>query len=246
MKNPICISTGFVYKFSEDMNEKIIMLKDFSSEGMELCFADADDLLNFSINKENLKCLQSLKFNSIHAPWMNIDYGENEKCKNTLIIVEKLYKQIRARNVNFHIFDTEKMKEIKIFNKYDFIFSIENDDGRRLEKPGLNTVGKIAKALMISKNSKFTFDFAHALAVSSKDMPEFINKFKNRLSQIHLSYLDKDMRDHWFLFKHDAPKLRKLLSYIKEVNVPVVLECVASDRSEIQLIKKEIEYIKSI
>lgn len=227
------------------MNEKINILKGFPVDGIEVCFTDADDLLNFSINEENLKYLQGLKFNSIHAPWQNVDYGENEKCRNVLATIEKLYKQINARNVNFHIPDIEKVKETGIFNKYNFIFSIENDDGRRLGVPGLNTVEKIAKALVINKNFKFTFDFAHALATYPKEIPEFIDKFKNKLSQIHLAYLaNNGMKDHYFLFKNDTPELRQLLGCLKEVSVPIILECVVADKKEIKLIKNEINWLK--
>lgn len=245
MKHPICISTGFVYKFSEDMNEKINILRNFPVDGIEVCFANAGELLDFSINKENLNYLQGLKFNSIHAPWQNVDYGENEKCRNVLAAIEKLYKQINARNVNFHIPDIEKVKETGIFNKYNFIFSIENDDGRRLGVPGLNTVEKIAKALTINKNFKFTFDFAHALATYSEEIPAFIDKFRNKLSQIHLAYLaDNGMKDHYFLFKNDTPKLRRVLNYVKEVSVPIILECVATNKEEIKLIADEIDWLK--
>jgi len=57
MKNPICISTGSVYKLSKDMNEKIGMLKNFSIDGIELCFICPENLLNFVINQENLRYL---------------------------------------------------------------------------------------------------------------------------------------------------------------------------------------------
>lgn len=246
MKNPICISTGLVYKLNEGMNKKIAMLRDFSIDGMELCFADADDLLNFSINEANLKYLQSFKFNSIHAPWKNIDYGNNNKCKKTLIVIEKLYKEINAINVSFHIFGVEKIKETKIFNEYDFIFSIENNDSGRLKRPGLDTVEKIKKALTINPNFKFTFDFAHALVTSPQEIPVFINKFKNKLTQIHLSYLTKQMKDHWFLHKYDSKEMRNLLNHLKNTNAPIVLECVASNWEEMALVKKEMEYVKSI
>lgn len=244
MKNPVCISTGLVYLITNDRNEMIEMLRKFSPDGIELSLADPQYVFDFSINKENLEYLRTLKFNSIHAPWKDIDYGDNQKCKDTLKAIEDLYKKIKARNVNFHLFDVNKAENTKVFNNYNFNFSVENDDFRI---PGLNTVKKIDRVLKANKNLKFTFDFAHALSVSPKEIPEFINKFKSRLSQIHLSYLTKnDMKDHWFLFKHDTPKLRQLLSHIKETDVPIVLECVASDQNEIQLIKEEIKYIKTL
>ena len=64
--------------------------------------------------------------------------------------------------------------------------------------------------------------------------------------EVHLAMLNKNLKDHWFLHKYDSKEMRNLLNYIKDTDVPIVLECVASNQSEIQLIKKEIEYIKAI
>jgi hypothetical protein len=79
MQNPICISTGCLYKLLEDRNEMVKELRKFSPAGIELSFAYPEYLLNFDLDKDNLEYLRSLKFNSIHAPWENITYGENGK-----------------------------------------------------------------------------------------------------------------------------------------------------------------------
>jgi len=141
------------------------------------------------------------------------------------------------------IFHPEKINDFKILKNYDFAASIENKDWRY---NSVNTVEKIEAILNENKNLKFTFDFAHALTVSSDDIPVYINKFKDRLITIHLSMLNKNLKDHWFLYKYDSKEMRDLLSHLKNIDVPIVLECVASDWSEVLLIKKEIEYIKKI
>ncbi len=243
MKNPICISTGLVYLLTNDKNKIIEIIREFSPDGIELSFADPQYIFDFSITKENLEYLQSLKFNSIHGPWKNIEYGDNHKCKDVLKSIEDLYKKIGARNVNFHLFDVNKAEDTKVFNKYNFNFSVENDDFRN---PGLNTVEKIDKVLRANEKLKFTFDFAHALVASPQEIPVFINRFRDKLAQVHLSYLTKEMKDHWFLHKYDSKEMRDLLNYLKSTNVPIVLECVASNWEEISLVKKEIEYIKAI
>ena len=102
MKNPICISTGFLYRLTNDRNEMIKRIREFSPYGIELSFAYPQYLFDFVINKDNLDYLQSLKFNSIHVPWKEITYGSNQKTKNVLEAIEKLYKQINAKNVVFH------------------------------------------------------------------------------------------------------------------------------------------------
>ncbi len=239
MQNPICISTGFLYRFMNDRNEMIQKIKKFLPDGIELSFAYPHQLLSFKISEENLKYLQSLKYNSIHAPWKEIIYGKNKECGEVLKTIEELYKQINARNVVFH---KSPQDDMNILKKYDFVASIENNDWRK----GLNTPIQIEEILRKNKNLMFTFDFAHALTVSSDDIFVYINKFKDRLIEIHLSMLNKKLKDHYFLYKFDNPKLRKLIGNLKNVNAPIVLECVASDLNEIRLIKKEIEYIRKI
>jgi len=74
MKNPICISTGFLYRLMNDRNEMIRKIKEFSPDGIELSFAYPEYLSDFILSEENLKYLQSLKFISIHSPWKEISY----------------------------------------------------------------------------------------------------------------------------------------------------------------------------
>ena len=93
---------------------------------------------------------------------------------------------------------------------------------------------------------KFTFDFAHALTVSSNDIPLYIDKFKDKIIEIHLAMLNRNLKDHWFLHKYDSTEIRNLLNHLKNIKAPIILECVASNNDEVQLIKKEIEYIKEI
>ena len=97
-----------------------------------------------------------------------------------------------------------------------------------------------------NQNLKFTFDFAHAITISSEDIPLYINRFKDRLAEVHLAMLNRNLKDHWFLHKYDSPEIRNLLKHIKNIDVPVILECVASTDDEVELIKKEMEYIKEI
>jgi len=240
MKNPICISTGFLYRLTNDRNEMIKRIREFSPYGIELSFAYPQYLFDFVINKDNLDYLQSLKFNSIHVPWKEITYGSNQKTKNVLEAIEKLYKQINAKNVVFH---KEQIENIQIITNYDFTASIENGDWKELAG---NNVEKIQGILKENPKLKFTFDFAHALTVSSNDIPLYIDKFKDKIIEIHLAMLNRNLKDHWFLHKYDSTEIRNLLNHLKNIKAPIILECVASNNDEVQLIKKEIEYIKEI
>jgi hypothetical protein len=239
MDNPICISTGAVYKLTEDMNEKIGLVKEFSPDGIELCFADARYLIDFQISKENLSYLCGLKSVSIHAPWLGIRYSENPRCQDVLKAIKDLYYLINARNVVFH---ADFVGDFDVFRNCDFIYSIENNDWRH----PFNTVSEIGVLLSENERIKFTFDFAHALSVLPASVPNFINHFKDKIIQVHLSYHGRELSGHWFLHKYDSEEMRNLIKQLKILDVSIVLECVANDENELSLIQNEIEYVREV
>ena len=237
MRNPICISTGCVYKLSDDRNDLIEELRKLSPKGIELSFAYPEYLLEFDISKNNLDYLRTLKFNSIHSPWENIIYGKNKTSEEVLNKISELYQQINARNVVFH---KKQIENYNLIVDNNFVASIENDDWRKSK----HSVEDIKIILDENKRFKFTFDFAHALSVSSSDVPQYINYFKDRLIEIHLSIIDKESEKHDFLHKYDNIEIRKLLRLLKDSSIPVILESVVSGLEEIELLKREMEYIE--
>lgn len=238
MNNPICISTGCVYRLFKDRNESIKLLRQFSPAGIEVSFAYPRYLFDFEIEEDNLKYLKSLKFNSIHAPWKDFIYEDNEDSRKILKIISRLYKDINARNVVFH---KDSIKDYNFIANNEFVVSLENDDWR---KPN-NTMDYLKNILDNNKKFKFTFDFAHAMSTSA-DVAKYIDCLKDRLIEVHLSIIDKNSKQHSFLHKNDSNELRALLQNLKSVSAPVILECAISNNNEIELIKKEIEYIQRI
>jgi len=237
------ISTGFNYKISADMNEQIKIIRNLSLEGLinglELNFAFPEKLLNFKISEKNLQYLRSLKFVSIHLPWKDIIYSDNLKAREFLSSAENLYKKINGKNATVH---TDEIKNFSVFNDYNMKISIENDD----YKKGANTVEQIQILLNKNKNLKLTFDFAHALSISSSEIQKYLDRFKNEISEIHLAMLDREMKDHWFLHKFDNNQMARLIKSLSSLDAPIILECVAGDISELPLIIEEIKYIKNI
>jgi len=236
MKNPISISTGFVYKISEDMNEKIRLLKSFSADGIELCFAFSRDLINFKITQDNLEYLRNKRI-TIHAPWKDIVYGNNLNCINTLNSIQELYNKTNAVLVNL---DKRQEDDLNILKNYNFFSTIENEDW----KQGITSTKQMQEILKQNPNLGFTFDFAHALSISIELTTEYLIKLRSKMAQIHIAYLDKTMTDHDFLHRHNNKKIECLLKIIPE-NIPLVLEAVASDETDLSLIKKEIDYLRN-
>lgn len=240
MENPICISTGSVHKIFKDRhNEKIEALQRFSPAGLELSFFSPEYLLDFEISKDNLRYPQTLKFNSIHAPVCDIVYGDNKKCKKVLKKISELYKQISARNVVFH---KDQIEDYSVITGYDFVASIENDDWTKPK----NTIEDMKNILDNNREFKLTFDFAHAIATSS-DISEYINYFKDRIIEIHISIIPiKELGNHTFLYKYNNEEIRRLMQPLKTVDVPLVLECEVPNVKEIELIGKEMDFLKKI
>lgn len=239
MINTICLATGNLHKIYKDRNKILPKLLDFSPDGVEINFAFPGYIYDFRPTKVEIAKLRKLKFVSIHAPCLDIEWGDNPESQKALQTIEKIYQKVGAKNVVFH---ENVDDDLSVTKKYNFNSSIENDD-RRYK---LNTPAKIANALKKYPHMKFTFDFAHALTVSPDDILEYIKRFKNKIAEVHLSWLGKRIADHRFLHKHDGIKIRKLLKTIKNLQVPLVLESVVENKSQFNLIQEEINYLRSL
>jgi hypothetical protein len=236
MNNPISISTGCIHKFSDDRNILIEELKNMPVQGIELSFAHPNYLLDFNINKDNLEYLQGLRYNSIHAPWIDIKYGNNDVSKKVLVAIENIFKLIKAQCVVFH---EEQIEDYKFIMNSNFLPAIENDDWL---KPKHNTED-IRNILNSNQKFKFILDFAHAMTVSHADVITYFNEFKDKLAEVHLSVINKESGKHDFLYKNKDKEINDLVSNLENGFMPVVLEGIASSLNDI---KEEIEYIRLV
>jgi hypothetical protein len=214
----------------------IEMLRKFSPDGIEISFADPDYLFQFDISDENVEYLKTLPYVTIHAPWKNIRYSDNEVCAKTLKAIEALYNKIDAKNVTIHSLEVD---DYKVLNDCKFKISTENEDYRKPCKTPLE-IGEVLK-----KNPKigFTFDFAHGMTVDLGMTDNFLNFAQ--LQQVHLAYFDDTLSDHFFLCKHKSDEIEEQIKKIPE-NVPLVLEAVAEKKEQIAWVKDEIEYLRGL
>ena len=210
-------------------------------DGIELCIAFADAVLAFEPDKDLVKYLRTLKNVTIHAPWMGIQYGD-EYSKKVLKKIEELCRVLWANDVIIHGWWTD---DYELFREYDFNVLVENED---YKFPLGNTPDKLGKILTENPDIGFNFDFAHALTIWPQATREFIDRFQSRIVRVHMSNLPmiERIKDHNFLHRDASDETLKLLQYFKErVNAPLTLECVAGTEAEIDLIQKEIEFIRA-
>lgn len=237
MENLISISTGLVYKFITDRNEMIRKLRQFSPDGIELSFAAPEYLFNFSVTADNRAYLRSLPYVTIHAPWKTVVYGPGGNGQSVVAAIEKLYSEINAKNVTVH---ASEVQDFEMFHSPRCQGAVENDDWRK----GANRLEQIEAILRRYPWLKFTFDFAHALTISEDEPKAYLEKLGPRMSQIHLSYFDRKLKDHHFLCRHRNAQIDVLTKLAVTAGKPLVLECVAGTEAEIPWVSEEIKYIR--
>lgn len=244
MKNPICLSTGSVYKFYSDFNDRIAKVREFDPDGVEVCFALASEVRDFVFSKSNLGYLQSLPFVSLHAPMQEIVYRDDEETRTILAKLETLARQVKAQNVVFH---RDTIKNLDLLRDYSFVVSLENSDFR---KNVMQTVAEVKAEFVQNPDFKFTFDFAHAYGLDPDSIPNFITELKDKIIEFHVAFLDKAIGDrpsyHWFLHKNDSEQVRSLLRHLDSPKTPIVIESTAAEEHEVDWLKQEIEYLRQI
>jgi len=238
MKAPISISTGLVYRLTEDFNERIDMLKKFQPDGVEINFAHPQYVLDFKLSPTNEKFLKSLKFVTIHAPWREISWGKDDLSLAVLKALNELYLKIGAKNINFHV----PITDFNQLTKYDFQASIENDDYKAATPA--KSVDELDDILKNNDKLKFVFDFAHALTVYPEEIPRFLSELGDKICAIHISYLDKKMKDHGFLSQQNDRKLDELTKLVVASGKPLIIESVASNKTEVELVRQELKFLR--
>lgn len=241
MENKISISTGLVYKLTSNRDEMVDILRLFKPGGIEFCLAFPEYIETFDLNGENLDYVRSLGRVSIHGPWVGMNYGNNEKSKAVLKGLKKIVDLLDAANVNF---DSGEISDFKIFSKADFPVTIENEDWRKK----LNRPDDFVKIIKDNPFLNYNLDIAHAMTVDINDVKTYFDLFGDKISQIHLSYLTKELKDHRFIHNLGEEDRGRVIEVFKWVpkKIPVVLECVADDEKEVSWIAKEIDYLRSI
>lgn len=80
---PVCISTGCCVDLGLDRLGSIYFLEKYweKIDGVELVFAFPSEALEFEFDKKAIVFLQSLEHNSIHAPFKEVAYENNDKQK---------------------------------------------------------------------------------------------------------------------------------------------------------------------
>lgn len=205
----IGFSTGSLAK--GDFQQALAMLKNSSANVIELS-ALRENELNFLIESFDKLELSQFKYISFHAPSKLSSFSEDDLIHELLKIKEKSL---------YIIVHPDIIKDFSKWNVLGKYLCIENMDKRK--SIGCTTYD-LERIFNLLPEASFCLDLAHARQVDSTMSEAFmmINKFKNKLVQIHLS----DVNSNSY---HEPLNFEAILSYLKvtpfiDSNLPVVLE----------------------
>ena len=236
MKRIISVSTGLLYRITEDKNEQIERIRPFSPKGIELMLNSPESVRKIKLKEENISYLRSLEFVTIHAPSASgVIYQNDKETEGLLEKLSFLYNEVGAKNITFHI---DQITDCDILSSYPWQYSVENSDNRKScgQKPE-----EMEKFLIKDNQAKFTFDFAHAMQVN----PDYVKKFlelKEKISEIHVSVCQTQLKEHHFISRNLTKIIEKKLNLLP-AGCPFVTEAVAISEEEVPYIKTEILFL---
>ncbi|MDD3159977.1 MAG: hypothetical protein PHQ98_03350 [Candidatus ainarchaeum sp.] len=234
----IAISTGSCFDLKLSFQDRIRFIQKFSVDGIELLFASPKDLLEFEFDKDTFEFVNSLKFKSIHMPFNDIEYKDDELTKKVIDKATKLSIQIK---IDYLVFHPNNVKDYSVLN-YDLKNCIENLNSNEKNK-GYCTVQEIKQIFDRNPKLYFILDTCHVFQ-NNIELNDFLI-FKEKLLGIHLATQWKQgerIRTHGFL-QENLEQLEKIKPLLK-LNVIKIIE---SDfyPEKVPMIKKEIELIKN-
>lgn len=229
---------GNIWRWGANINraELVSYAQKLDVSGVEITFAKKEELYNFKLNKKQIKRFRELDYVSIHAPFRLVRRADNEKeVLKQLDYIEYFYKKINAQNVIIH---PNELPKPGILRRYKMKFSTEN-----LPKKRHVDIKKMSAILKKYKNLGLCLDVAHAYYWSKYETGRLVRKFRDRITQVHLSGNYKK-EDHVSLRKV-SPEFMKSIEPIKKLNVPIVIEEDIKVKN-VKWVEKEIGYIKSL
>lgn len=230
-------ATGNIWRWNDDPNRNALLdpIRSLDISGVELTFSSKEELYAFRPSKINREWLKSLDYVTIHAPFTLLAGGFDEtELMRQLECLSVLYHQIDAKNVVIHperpVFDGNYL------DRCDFQISTENlPRGFGISSDDLMVYLERFPRMMLC------LDVAHAYFWGKRETGRLIERFGDRISQIHFSGTYRQ-QDHLSLQIVSRDFLRSICP-LKTLPVPIVIE-EDMDVSPMSYIINEINYIK--
>ena len=237
----VSISTGSVRHVASSVLEAVHFVEEnFSGlvNGVELFFWNLRDFESFELDDKATTFLQSLEFNTLHAPIKEMEYGENQA---TAGVLEKIGRIGKAISIELVVFHPNHVKDFSTVVGRGFRACVENlPDGE--SKKGWQHPKEFQEFFKKWPQLGFCFDVNHSMANGIKPA-EFISLLSKKIEYIHLNATAKPGdAGHELLVESSEKTIEEIMPVFK-LQKPMVIE-VDIEKQKIPLIKKEIEFIR--
>ena len=237
----VSLSSGSV-RFGCNKNNVIEFIKENFADlidGIELCFILKEELECFELSKNDLNFINSLQFNTLHAP-VNLGYGKNKETKTILEKIHTINKKVELKQVVFH---PDRVSDFSVLAESGLKVCIENlPDGEK--RKGWQFPKEFQKFFNKWPQFGFCFDVNHAMA-NGINPSEFISTLGEKMNYIHLNATAKaGNADHDLLIEASEETLEKIKPVFK-LQKPLVIE-VDIEKQKIPLIKNEVHLIRKL
>ncbi len=236
----IGFSTGCLYGSVKDINsnEVVNFIANISKDVIEISCLDISALNGIKLIKPEI--LNQFSFKSFHAPAIGFEYKNNKETKS-------LFKEITSLHIK-HNFDIvvihpDKITDLDLVSKYlgKLPLAIENMNSAKRTGRNIEELSQILEKYEF----KVLLDLLHIHSVDTtmhlvKDIEE---KYKDRISAIHLSGEDMMREGRGVHLPLYLTKQVKIVEAIPSKNLPVIIE---SPVNSLEKLRLEYEYIKRL
>ncbi len=239
----ISLSTGSIRFGCDNRNKLTEFIEDNfgkSINGIELCFILKNDFDEFELTEKSISFLNSLQFNTLHAPVKGVRYGKNNGSKEVLEKILAINKLIDLKQVVLH---PHGVDDFSVLVKSGLNICIENlPDGEK--RKGWQFPKEFQDFFNKWPQFGFCFDVNHALA-NGVEPSEFISLLGEKIAYIHLNATAKPGNADHALLVDSAKEIVEKIKPVFALNKPLVIE-VKVEKEKILLIRKEIELVKKL
>ncbi len=231
----IGFTTGGLYRSGIAMDKIIELYLNSGTDTIELSFGTPKELFEYNLSDFAIENLKKFKSVSIHAPFKEVKYEDND---NTHKIIKKLKELYNSTTISGFVLHPDTIDNFEILAKSDLPFLIENMDGRKT----IGTHPEYFAELKQKYNFGFVLDIQHAYEHdhTMNIAKEFIEVMGDRLKHMHVSGWT-NVEIHVPVYRADNKEaITKILEL--NINVPKILEGTLLEDIN-NNITKELEYV---
>lgn len=230
-------STGCLYKTNLPLIDRIKLFYSAGADAIELSFSSLPELIAFRLEPYLVSSLSKFSHVSVHAPWY-MCYGTDYYTIISLRKLSEIYNEIHPSGIVIH---PDTIEEYSRLRDFGLPFLFENMDPRK-------DFGKFPsdfETLKKEHNYGFVLDIFHTYEndQSLADSKKFIEVMENRLSHLHVSGINGNLRH---APSYNSDNVQPITEILKIVNgITRISEGTITSNIEDNLFQ-ELRFLKSL